>query len=254
VRPASNQIEDLLWQITATIAKGGRVLVTTLTKKMAEDLTTYYQELGLGVRYLHADVTTLDRVALIRKLRQGEFSVLIGINLLREGLDIPEVMLVAVLDADKEGFLRSRSSLIQITGRAARNHQARAIFYADTLTRSIREALDEMDRRRTKQLAYNREHGITPTTVVKAIPDDMALLFGALQAEKPSLSSASSSEALNLEALTTQYQKLTADQLRTLMRRKEKEMKKQASMLRFEQAADIRDEIRLLGVLLLSKD
>ncbi len=258
VRPAAHQVDDLLWQLKATISDGGRALVSTLTKKMAEDLSSYYHDLGIKVRYLHAEVSTFERVELIRKLRLGEISVLIGINLLREGLDIPEVMLVAILDADKEGFLRSRSSLIQLSGRAARNHRARVIFYADSQTRSISEALTETEERRKQQQAFNSEHGLIPRTVVRDIPDDLHLLFGALESEKTGESSTPPTSAReragHLASLNQHYQKLSREKLAALIGRKEKEMKKQASMLRFEQAADLRDEIRLLEVLRLSKD
>jgi excinuclease ABC subunit B len=249
VRPATAQVDDLFWQIKEVVAEGGRVLVTTLTKKMAQDLTTYYHDLGIKVHYLHADVTTLERVELLRRLRQGVFSVLIGINLLREGLDIPEVALVAVLDADREGFLRSRSSLIQITGRAARNQKARAIFYADTITPSMAEAIAETDRRRHKQIAYNTAHGITPQTVVKSIPDDMRMMFSAL-AGSPTTSAR---EALaDSSRVAEEYRGYSQEKLRAVVRRKEKAMKKMASQMKFEEAAILRDELAQIEVLLLA--
>ena len=193
VRPVTNQVDDLLEEARSRAERGERTLVTTLTKRMAEDLTDYYRDLGLRIRYMHADVETLERIELIRQLRQGDYDVLVGINLLREGLDIPEVALVAILDADKEGYLRSETSLIQTCGRAARNIKGRVIMYADKTTGAMKRALDEMNRRRKKQLAYNKKHGITARSITKAVPDMLRTLCDrdyvtvAKAAEEPAL-------------------------------------------------------------------
>jgi excinuclease ABC subunit B len=208
------------------------VLVTTLTKRMAEDLTAYYQELGVKVRYLHSDIDTLERIEILRDLRRGAFDVLVGINLLREGLDLPEVSLVAILDADKEGFLRSSGSLIQTSGRAARNVNGRVIMYADTMTESMKSAIAETERRRALQSAYNEEHGITPESVVRAIEDVMSSVYERDYATPPARQPA--------ETFRTQAE-LDAE-----IARLEREMKGAAANLDFERAATIRDTLKSL--------
>jgi len=232
VRPVASQVDDLLEEIRAVSRRGERVLVTTLTKRMAEDLTEYYTDVGVRVQYLHSDIDTLERVQIIRSLRQGEFDVLVGINLLREGLDIPEVSLIAILDADKEGFLRSTVSLIQMIGRAARNAEGRVIMYADTITQSMRAAIDETNRRRAIQEAYNREHGITPQTVRKAILE----LGPMVEGDYSTVPLVAEEEAAYLpkEALHARIQALT------------EEMQKAADALEFERAAELRDRIHAL--------
>lgn len=244
VKPAKDQVDALFGEIKKTVAAGGRVLVTTLTKKMAEDLTLFYTEAGIKVRYLHADIESLQRVELLRDLRRGDYDVLIGINLLREGLDLPEVQLVAVMDADKEGFLRSRSSLIQIVGRAARNVDGRVIFFADRITKSINECMDETNRRREKQIAYNTEHNISPQTILKAIPEDLRVIYG-LQKEDPPLVGSAAKQRMN----EVQYKNV--QQLEKDITKKTKEMRKAAADLDFEKAAGIRDEVAHLRNLLL---
>ena len=233
VRPAITQVDDLLSEIQARIARDDRVLVTTLTKRMAEDLTDYLSDHGVRVRYLHSDIETVERVEIIRDLRLGEFDVLVGINLLREGLDMPEVSLVAILDADKEGFLRSEGSLIQTIGRAARNADGKAILYADQVTGSMRRAMDETERRRDKQIAHNEVHGITPQSIRKAIADIMdAATPGAPM--KPRAYAKVAEEEVEYAALTPQ-------QMARKVKALEKEMYKYAKDLEFEKAAAVRD-------------
>jgi excinuclease ABC subunit B len=232
VRPVKGQIDDLLAEIRTRAAEGTRTLVTTLTKRMAEDLTTYYQELGVRVRYLHSEVETLERIQILRDLRLGEFDVLVGINLLREGLDLPEVSLVAILDADKEGFLRSAGSLIQTSGRAARNVNGRVIMYADTVTESMRVALEETTRRREMQRAYNTEHGITPASIVKAI-DDASLSVYNLDYQTPQVKE-------DPEAF------LSPEQLESRIEQLQAQMRQAAANLDFERAATLRDTIKTL--------
>ena len=238
VHPATTQVDDLLSRIRERVGAGDRVLVTTLTKRMAEDLTGYLGEHGVRVRYLHSDIDTVERVEIIRDLRLGEFDVLVGINLLREGLDMPEVSLVAILDADKEGFLRSERSLIQTIGRAARNLHGKAILYADEITGSMRRAMDETERRREKQLAYNKAHGITPRSIQKAVTD---IMEGALGAGPSSVREF----AQVAEELHT-YGHLTPKQLTQQIEQLEKEMYRHARDLEFEEAARLRDQIRHL--------
>ena len=232
VRPVASQVDDLLAEIRKVTARGERVLVTTLTKRMAEDLTEYYTDVGVRVQYLHSDIDTIERVQIIRGLRQGDFDVLIGINLLREGLDIPEVSLVAIFDADKEGFLRSTVSLIQTIGRAARNVNGKVILYADTVTRSMQAAIDETNRRRAKQEAYNREHGITPATVRRAI-DELAPMVEGDYSTVP-LAAEEETAYLPRETLHARIQELT------------RQMHAAAEALEFEKAAELRDRIHAL--------
>jgi excinuclease ABC subunit B len=244
VRPAKFQVDDLQIEMKRAIEGKGRVLITTLTKKMAEDLTEYYSELGFRIKYLHSDIDTLERANLLRQLRIGDFDILVGINLLREGLDLPEVNLVAVMDADKEGFLRSHTSLIQITGRAARNHQAKVIFYADRITDSMQSAMQETSRRRQKQMDYNTLHNISPQTVVKEIPKDLRAMYGLVDKEDFS----DNSEQV-FEALRAQYK--SEAEIEKAIRKKSKIMKSYATRMEFEEAAKLRDEIKHLKALLL---
>jgi excinuclease ABC subunit B len=225
VRPVEGQIDDLVDEIRLRIDRNERVLVTTLTKRMAEDLTNHMKGLGLRVRYMHSDVAAIQRMEIIRDLRLGEFDVLVGINLLREGLDLPEVSLVAILDADKEGFLRSETSLIQTIGRAARNAQGLVILYADTVTPSMRAAMDETERRREKQDAYNKAHGIVPQTIRKDVRKVLEISKDAQQEQQAG------------------RRKLTDAEREATIRRLEKEMKEASKMLEFEYAALLRDQI-----------
>jgi excinuclease ABC subunit B len=235
VRRASTQVDDLMSEIRARVAADERVLVTTLTKRMAEDLTDYLSEHGIRVRYLHSDIDTVERVEIIRDLRMGAFDVLVGINLLREGLDMPEVSLVAVLDADKEGFLRSDRSLIQTIGRAARNLNGKAILYADSMTGSMQRAIDETERRRRKQTDHNAAHGIVPRGIRKAVAD---ILEGAREAGQ-----APGRRAGKAAADDARYAMMSADQLVKAIKELETRMYKHAENLEFEEAARVRDEI-----------
>jgi excinuclease ABC subunit B len=234
LKPTSGQIDDLIGEIRAVTTRGHRVLVTTLTKRMAEDLTDYLAEMGIRVRYLHSDIDTLERTEIIRELRLGKFDVLVGINLLREGLDIPEVALVVILDADKEGFLRSSGSLIQTIGRAARNVEGRVVLYADTVTDSMRRAMEETGRRRQLQTAYNREHGITPESIKKSISDALSSIYEKDYYTVPAVPDAERSELI------------TKEEIPALMAQLDKEMRAAAKRLEFERAADFRDRIREL--------
>lgn len=235
VRPIEGQIDDLIDEIQIRIKRNERVLITTLTKKMSEDLTDYLKEMGMKVEYLHSEIKTLERIEIIRELRKGTYDVLVGINLLREGLDIPEVALVAILDADKEGFLRSERSLIQTIGRAARNANGHVIMYADKMTDSMKKAIDETKRRRSIQEAYNKEHGITPKTIQKKIPD----LIRATQAAE---------EEETYVTKVTKGKKLTKSEIKALIAKLELEMKEAAKALDFERAAELRDTIFELKV------
>ena len=244
VRPATHQVDDVLQEIRLRVDKEERVLITTLTKRMAEQLTDYLTENGVKVRYLHSDVDTVERVEIIRDLRLGTFDVLVGINLLREGLDIPEVSLVAILDADKEGFLRAERSLIQTIGRAARNLNGRAILYADRITDSMKKAIDETERRRAKQIAFNEAHGITPKGVVKRIKD----LIDGVYSEKAGEEAKKLAEAQQHMA---DIQEMSEKDLSREIKRLEKQMLDHAKNLEFEQAARVRDQLaRLKGQVL----
>jgi excinuclease ABC subunit B len=236
IRPVEGQVDDLLAECRAVALKGGRVLVTTLTKRMAEDLTEYMTEAGIRVRYLHSDVDTLERIEIIRDLRKGVFDVLVGINLLREGLDIPECALVAILDADKEGFLRSTTSLIQTIGRAARNAEGRVVLYADVMTDSLRRALEETARRRAKQIAWNEEHGITPQTIKRDISDVLQSVY---EQDYVTVDAVDGDE-------TAQF---VGKDIGATIAELEKKMRAAAADLEFEGAARLRDEIKRLEAL-----
>jgi len=233
VKPAGNQVDDLLEEIRKRIEKKERVLVTTLTKRMAEDLTDYYQEVGLRVRYLHSDIPTIERFEIIRDLRRAAFDVLVGINLLREGLDIPEVSLVAILDADKEGFLRAEKSLIQTIGRAARNVDGTVIMYADNMTKSMRKAIDETNRRRRVQSEFNKKHKVTPKTIVKALPEVLTSIYEADYFTVPM-------------AAEPAAEYVSSGELPKMVKDLKREMKEAAERLEFERAAELRDRIREL--------
>ena len=239
VRPATHQVDDVLQEIRLRVEQNERVLITVLTKRMAEQLTDYLSENGVKVRYLHSDIDTVERVEIIRDLRLGVFDVLVGINLLREGLDIPEVSLVAILDADKEGFLRAERSLIQTIGRAARNLHGKAILYADRITESMRKAIGETERRRAKQMAFNEANGITPKALVKRVKD----LIDGVYSEK---GARSASEQLQIHSSNAAGKVLSEAELAKEIKRLEKEMLERAKNLEFEAAARIRDQLSLL--------
>jgi excinuclease ABC subunit B len=242
IKPTKGQIDDLMEQVNKRVTMGDRVLVTTLTKKMAEDLTEYLLEQGMRVRYLHSNIDTIQRIEILRALRLGEFDVLVGINLLREGLDLPEVSLVAILDADKEGFLRSETSLIQMIGRAARNVDGEVVMYADRVTPSMEKAISETNRRRKLQVAYNLEHGINPQTIRKAVSDILALLHigGDDSAPVPGKDRRRQKER---DKVKSELKTLPQQELSRLVLTLEQEMHEAAADLKFEYAARLRDEI-----------
>jgi excinuclease ABC subunit B len=241
VRPTKGQVDDLIEEIRKRTENGDRILVTTLTKKMAEDLTDYLIEMGLRVRYLHSEIDTIQRIEILRDLRLGEFDVLVGINLLREGLDLPEVSLVAILDADKEGFLRSETSLIQTIGRAARNVDGKVVMYADTVTDSMRHAISETNRRRKIQIEYNREHGIDPQTIRKKVSDILLALQG-----DPRHSALTTDRARRRRGRRSDIELMPREELERLIQTLEEEMHEAAKDLRFEYAARLRDEVHEL--------
>jgi len=242
VKPVEGQVDDLLSEVNKEVEKGNKVLVTTLTKRMAEDLTDYLRDQGVKVKYLHSDIDTLERTEIVRDLRLGVFDVLVGINLLREGLDIPEITLVAILDADKEGFLRSETSLVQTIGRAARNSEGRVIMYADTITGSMKAAIDETNRRRQIQDAYNKEHGITPTTIKKAIRD---LITTGTDEDI---------DALNAHRNEKDVESMSKKELQAEIKKYTKKMETAAAELNFEMAAEYRDHLKELKVALRDYD
>lgn len=242
VKSVEGQVDDLLSEVNKEVEKGNKVLVTTLTKRMAEDLTDYLRDQGVKVKYLHSDIDTLERIEIVRDLRMGIFDVLVGINLLREGLDIPEITLVAILDADKEGFLRSETSLVQTIGRAARNSEGRVIMYADEITRSMRVAIDETNRRRQIQDAYNKEHGITPTTIRKSVRDLITT------------STDEDVEALNAKLKEKDVESMTKKELQEEIKKYTKKMETAAAELNFEMAAEYRDKLKELKVALRDYD
>ncbi|HXI46189.1 MAG TPA: helicase-related protein, partial [Candidatus Acidoferrales bacterium] len=246
IRPTEGQIDDLMEEIKTRVDRGERALVTTLTKRMAEDLTDYLRELGVKVQYLHSEVDTLERVAILRDLRLGVFDVVVGINLLREGIDLPEVTLVAILDADKEGFLRSAWSLIQMIGRAARNIGGEVVMYADRMTDSMRAAIEETDRRRAVQAKYNVDHGIEPTTIVKGIRD--------LNDQLRSVAEGTVVYTSEREARNARLAELDTKKVEQLIGRMEAEMRSAAKELEFERAAALRDEIQQIRLRVLTED
>lgn len=242
VKPVEGQVDDLLSEVNKEVEKGNKILVTTLTKRMAEDLTDYLRDQGVKVKYLHSDIDTLERIEIVRDLRMGVFDVLVGINLLREGLDIPEITLVAILDADKEGFLRSETSLVQTVGRAARNSEGRVIMYADEITRSMRVAIEETNRRRQIQDAYNKEHGITPTTIQKSVRDLITT------------STDEDIEALNAKLQEKDIESMSRKELQAEIKKYTKKMETAAAELNFELAAEYRDKLKELKVTLRDYD
>ena len=248
LRPARTQVDDLLSEIRKTTAAGWRTLVTTLTKRSSEELTTYLAELGVRVRYLHSEIDAIERAAILRDLREGEFDVLVGINLLREGLDLPEVALVAVLDADKEGFLRSTTSLIQTCGRAARNVEGRVLFYADKQTDSIKATMEEVGRRRERQVEYNAQHGIEPRTIIKPVRDSIEALYEMDYVEPTPRGAARVAEGPVDEAVSWDTARL-----RGALARLREDMLRAADELRFEEAASLRDRVKQLEAIELSR-